>query len=1068
VPVVAGGAETGWRRVLSIGKLGHGQESYYLETVAHGVEDYYLGHGEAPGRWLGAGATTLGLAGQLDAETLRAVLEGRDPGSGDRLVRGRSDRVPGFDLTFRAPKSVSVLFGLGDPETAGAVRAGHDASVDAALGYLERAACWSRRGTNGIVTISGDGFVGAAFRHRTSRAGDPHLHTHVLVANLTRGTDSQWATLDARHLYLHAKTAGYLYEAHLRAELTQRVGVAWGPVRNGIADIDGIPETVLRVFSTRRAEIEAEMAGRGVSSARAAEIAAFDTRQAKDYAVDPVAMVDQWWETAHALGFDPETLAAVLDRDRPVPLTEPHVTQLVNHLLGEGGLTEQASTFDRRAVLRAWCDQITNGAEVQAIEGFADRTLTEPAVVALRSGSSASLYTRGNSRRIQGPALGVRYSTAELIAFEQDLVDHAVARQDGDAGTCDEETVLAALRARPELSDEQVAMVVQLTTSGHGIEVVIAAAGTGKTFALDAARDAWQRAGHPVIGAALAARAAAELEASAGIRSQTIASLLVDLDDPEHGRLPAESVLVVDEAGMVGTRTLARLIDHAAYARAKVVLVGDPRQLPEIDAGGLLRGLGTRLSPIRLTQNRRQHDPWERAALSELRAGHIDTALAAYHQHDRIVTGPTAPGVRDAMVADWWAAHLRGDRVLMLAGRWSDAEDLNARARRRVHAAGQLSGPVLALDGRPYQAGDRIMTLRNQRRLGVRNGTLATITHIDPDQRAVTIRTDTQTSHALPAAYLDAGHLRHAYATTIHKAQGLTCDQALVLGNDTLYQEAGYVALSRGRAQNRLYLVAQPDEPEAHAPEPIAEPLDTLAAALKISHAQQLAVDHGIDRRALHHELDQLHDQLCGLQRVERAAPPDASRDVAALRSSRTELERDLDRQREHLDELEARRPLRHRREHIAQRLLATQHVEQLTEWLDQTDHARATALDQQARHDTYTDEHRAELARIPAIESTIRMRLDQLVASYRSNPPTYLAPLGPVPNDRDGRAHWTDAARGIEDYRHRHHITDPDHPFGPAERNSHHQQHAQETLDQALEHLAPERGAIQDLGLEL
>ncbi len=511
----AGRAEAGRRRVLSIGKLGHGQEGYYLETVAHGVEDYYLGHGEAPGRWLATGATTLGLDCRVNAETLRAVLDGRDPG-GDRLVRGRSDRVPGFDLTFRAPKSVSVLFGLADPVTGRQVRAGHDAAVDAALGYLERAACWSRRGTDGVVQIPGEGFVAAGFRHRTSRAGDPHLHTHVLVANLTRGVDGQWATLDARHLYLHAKTAGYLYEAHLRAELTHRLGVAWGPVRNGIADIDGIPEPVLRAFSTRRAEIEAEMASRGVSSARAAEIAAFDTRQAKDYEVDPVAILGQWWETAHRLGFDPETLAEVLDRAAPVPLPEPHIARRVDHLLGPGGLTERASTFDRRAVLRAWCDQLAAGAVVTTIEGLADRTLADPTVVALGTGSTASLHTRGKGRRIQGPALGARYSTAELLALEQDLVDQALARQDHDAGTCDEQTVLSALRARPELSDEQVAMVLQLTTSGHGIEVVIAAAGTGKTFALDAARDAWQHADHRVIGAALAAEPPRSSKAAPG------------------------------------------------------------------------------------------------------------------------------------------------------------------------------------------------------------------------------------------------------------------------------------------------------------------------------------------------------------------------------------------------------------------------------------------------------------------------------------------------------------------------------------------------------------------------
>ncbi len=477
----------------------------------------------------------------------------------------------------------------------------------------------------------------------------------------------------------------------------------------------------------------------------------------------------------------------------------------------------------------------------------------------------------------------------------------------------------------------------------------------------------------------------------------------------------------------------------------------------------------TRLSPIRLTQNRRQHDPWERAALTTLRAGHVDDALAAYQDHDRIVTGPTAPGVRDQMAADWWAGHLRGDRVLMLAGRWADVDDLNARARQRVHGAGRLSGPVLTVDGRPYQTGDRIMTLRNQRRLGVRNGMLATIAYVDADQRALTIRTDTHTSHTLPAGYLDAGHLRHAYATTIHKAQGLTCDQALVLGSDTLYQEAGYVALSRGRAQNRLYLVARDDEVEQHAPTPEAGPLDTVAAALRVSHAQQLAVDHGIDRRALHQQLDTLNRDLTHLQHIQGAAPRDASRDVAALRRSRTGLERDLDAQQARLAALDARRPFRHRRDYATQRLAAARHVERLTERLDQTERALASALDQQTRHETYIAAHRAELEHIPNVESTIRIRLDQLVASYRSDPPTYLAALGPCPTDPTDRAHWTSAARDVEDYRHRHHITDPRHPFGRAEQNNHNQQHAREALDHTLEHLAADRGgATHDLGLGL
>jgi conjugative relaxase-like TrwC/TraI family protein len=206
--------------VLSIGKLGFGQEGYYLDTVATGAEDYYVGRGEAPGRWLGSMARELGLDGQVEADTLREILAGPDPSSGEPLTRARHRRVPGFDLTFCAPKSVSVLWGLSDGETSREVRAAHEASVGAALGYLEAEACWSRRGTNGVVALRGDGFVAAGFRHRTSRAGDPHLHTHVLVANGTRGGDRRWGALDARHLYLQAKTTSTNVAPGERLELS--------------------------------------------------------------------------------------------------------------------------------------------------------------------------------------------------------------------------------------------------------------------------------------------------------------------------------------------------------------------------------------------------------------------------------------------------------------------------------------------------------------------------------------------------------------------------------------------------------------------------------------------------------------------------------------------------------------------------------------------------------------------------------------------------------------------------------------------------------------------------------
>ena len=210
--------------MLSIGKLRQGQERYYLNTVARGVEDYYLGSGEAPGRWTGRGAALLGVSGVVRPEQLRAVLDGRHPTDNTSLITvRRKDRLAGFDLTFSAPKGVSLLFALGDPELSLAVRRAHDAAVGQALGYLEREAGEVLRGHNCTVRLAGDGFVAAGFRHRSSRAGDPQLHTHVLTANMARGSDGRWSALDGRQLYWQAKTAGTLYQTALATSF-----VIWG------------------------------------------------------------------------------------------------------------------------------------------------------------------------------------------------------------------------------------------------------------------------------------------------------------------------------------------------------------------------------------------------------------------------------------------------------------------------------------------------------------------------------------------------------------------------------------------------------------------------------------------------------------------------------------------------------------------------------------------------------------------------------------------------------------------------------------------------------------------------
>lgn len=252
--------------MLSIGKLAVGQQDYYLQTVAAGVEDYYLGSGEAPGRWLGDGARRLDLSGRVTPDALGAVLDGRRPGTDRKLWRSTRQRLPGWDLAFSAPKSVSLLYALGAPKLQRVVVAAHDDAVRQAFGYLEREAGFVRRGHAGAHLEAGAGLVGAAFRHRTSRAMDPQLHTHVLMANLVATTDQDWRAVWSRAFYRQARTASSLYRAALRDTLTRQLGVEWRPRPHGMHEIAGIPPEVLRAFSQRRTDIEAEMQQRGVSS----------------------------------------------------------------------------------------------------------------------------------------------------------------------------------------------------------------------------------------------------------------------------------------------------------------------------------------------------------------------------------------------------------------------------------------------------------------------------------------------------------------------------------------------------------------------------------------------------------------------------------------------------------------------------------------------------------------------------------------------------------------------------------------------------------------------------------
>jgi len=1026
--------------VLSIGKLGAGQADYYLEAVGQGVEDYYAGAGEAPGSWAGSAAGELEVFGQVEGELLHRALSGQHPQTGDPLVKapgGGGVRVPGFDLTFSAPKSVSLLFGLGDAGLAREVRDAHEAAVAGALGYMERQGAVARRGHGGTESVLGNGFVAAAFRHRTSRAGDPQLHTHVLVANMTRGPDGRWTALDARRLYVNAKTGGYLYQAQLRAELTRRLGVEWGPVRRGQADLAGIPTGVLRAFSRRRAEIEERMAERGERSSRAAQVAALDTRRAKDYSVAAETLREEWRERARTLGLNPEQLRDLLGRARARELDPVAVTAVGEELTGPEGLTGRRSTFTRRDVVQAWCERLPQGADVDVVEGLADQLLAGERVVPLAADVSGLTHSdvvrRADGRVVPATAEERRYSTPELLALERRIIDGSRARRDEQTGTVAADRVEAVLSARPELSTEQAGMVRRLLRGGEGVQVVVGPAGTGKTFALDAARAGWEAEGYRVIGAALARRAARELQDGAGIPSTSLAALLAELrEGGERGLLAdGRSVLVVDEAGMVGTRMYGELLEHAARAQTKVVLVGDHRQLPEIDAGGVFRGLLARGGAVELSENRRQREGWERDALAALREGAAAPALAAYARHGRLVMADTAGGVRERLVTDWWHATQdpNGEEAVMIAARRDDVADLNGRARARMRAGQHLGDTELNVDGRVFAVGDRVVALRNARRLDVLNGTRATITAVDLEHRSLTALTTDGRTVELPASYLDAQTdrggptLEHGYAITGHKAQGMTTGRAFVLGSADLYREWGYVALSRGRTENHLYLTAPTTDRDEIAPaEPATDRLKTLTRALERSRGQQLATD----TTSPHADLT---EQPTALLRREHA-----ERHVDNKNARGDEREREaLERQRHQaLAALDSASRRAHEADERGDRPTAAREqavVDHAHQRLDQLD-AHMDRLEQRQQNPSAPSE--AELVRYAAITAELdhRDRVQRLALVV--DPPAHLtAVLGPVPERIEARQRWQQTAERIERYREHYGITDPERALG-------------------------------------
>jgi conjugative relaxase-like TrwC/TraI family protein len=739
--------------VLSVAKLSPGQEAYYERSVAAGIDDYYAGRGESPGVWAGQAARELELEGVVGESELGRLISGRhprtsavlrshapkkrisveriDPATGERYVEEKTlAPVAGYDLVFSPPKSVSLLHALGNEQVRHAVDQAHLAAWQAALAYLEREACVTRRGRNGVRREQGPGFVAAAYQHRTSRAQDPHLHTHVIVANLTTSpSDGAWRALDGQPLLKQYRlAAGYLYQAQLRHELTRSLGVEWAQPRQGMAEIAGVPEQTLRAFSQRRAQLLDHLERQGGSGFYAATVAALATRERKE-PVDLPRLRLEWQARAAEHGLGRRELKRLLHRTIEHELNEHDVAAVATRLLGAEGLTEKRSTFTRPEAVMAWAQAHTTGAPADRLLSLAERLLADDQVVPVAP---------------ETPGRPAVFSTAELLRHERVALELAEHGRNADAPTVSPATIARVLRERGrELTPEQAALLRAVTSSPDRIVCVVGRAGAGKTSALAALADAYQRDGHTVIGAAPSGIAAANLAAQTGIASGTLHRLLSETR--HRGGLPARCLLVVDEAGMADTRSLTRLLFQLERAQGKALLVGDPAQLSPVGPGGLFPALVQRHGAIELRDNHRQRSEPERNALALLRDGRSRDYLAHQAASGRLTVAANPVEAKAQLLADWWHAassDLRGS--VMIAHRRRDVSELNAAARTLLDREGRLGRERLTLeDGREFALGDRVLCTLNNSRLGITNGSRGTITKIDQHARTIETRHST-------------------------------------------------------------------------------------------------------------------------------------------------------------------------------------------------------------------------------------------------------------------------------------------------------------------------------------
>ncbi|MGQ1799122.1 MobF family relaxase [Kocuria oceani] len=806
------------------------------------------------------------VGGQLFRET-----HGRDVRNKEELGRfitsqttPKQQTVAGYDLVFSPAKSVSLLWALGGDEARRAVEVAHNEAIAETLTFLEQEGTYTRRGRNGVrqIDVQG-GLVATQFRHYDSRTGDPHLHDHVVVANKVMGADGKWSSVDGRTLYRMGVAASETYNAKVMEKVTTSLGVAATPRMAGgdepIYEIAGVDLDAIHQASSRRADIagtlqrlEDEFTERHGYAPNAkqkialAQQATLESRPEKKSARRLSELVEEWGkEYGHQVQMPvgDKLLAHVRAVATGMP-TGPDATQidvseharLVVHELSQKRATwsvNHVHAQTRRHLKETMIGRTVPDELVAAVarEATATHSLS---VTPTADVPHLAEFTRadGTSQFVRSDAAvftsrEVLETEHQVLAAAQRTIIPAVSTQ-----TFDE--VLAAHTG--PLSDGQVALARAFATDEKLLSLGIGPAGAGKTTSLSLAADAVRATGGNVVGLAPTAAAAAVMSEDIGAQATTIDAFLIAHRTGRTGgaQLHSGDVVILDEVGMVTTPKLAELVNVAARHGAVVRAIGDDRQLGAIGSGGALRLLDNEVGATRLEAVHRFHTEGEAAASLALReppAAGADTPWAWYLEHRRVVAGDTE-AMTDTALRAWTTDTQAGKRSLLIATDNATVKDLNARAQAARIATGDLDATgdsVVLRDGLTAHAGDVVVTRRNARRMQlnggrdfVKNNDVWTVEKVGAD--TATLR---HTGHGgkitLDADYL-ATHAQLGYAATVHRAQGATVDTAHAILDSSTDRAAAYVAATRGRETNQLYVAL--DEGQSRD-----EVLETIAGA---------------------------------------------------------------------------------------------------------------------------------------------------------------------------------------------------------------------------------------------